>query len=261
MASTKEGGRVRRRRVALLVGIVDYKDETLESLESVAMDVALMKDALSSHWNADDNFEVIERVMRLADEYTAPDLLNDIESALEGASHFLFFFAGHGIPGSFGLQLATPEKESSLDSGVFFDSILHRINGCDVDEVTIILDCCNSGQGGDPGIAGAFRWTQLREGVTVLASCEANEMSWADQGDAGRFTKKLVERLNDRDSSPVTVLDLFTHAAAAQLWGQTPVLRTFGSMFSPLRAETQMAAFVHDDKRAESRHSRATPSS
>ncbi len=238
------------RRVALLVGIVDYEDDSLPALESTAKDVEIMKSALETHWDTSDNFEVIPKIVRLYEKFTAPHLVTEIESALDGASHFLFYFAGHGIPGKYGLQLATPEKKDNYDSGIFFDAILHRINGCDADEVTIILDCCHAGLAGDTGIADAFRWTQLREGVTVLAATEAEEEAWSDPNSPGRFTEKLAERLESRESPTVTVLDLFSYAAAADLEGQTPVLRTFGSMFSPLRAESKKVADVHAHKRA-----------
>lgn len=237
------------RRVALLVGIVDYID--LAPLECASYDVEAMSLALATHRDTSPNFEVIPKVIRTDDRWTAPLLLSEIESALTGASHFLFYFSGHGIPSRYGLQLATPEKESNFDSGVYFDAILHRINGCDADEVTIILDCCHAGAAGDSGLADAFRWTQLREGVTVLASSEADEESFSFGQNPSGFTSKLVERLHSTASPTVTVLDLFTHASDLDV--QTPVLRTFGSNFSPLRADKGATATSFAAKRAQAR--------
>ena len=164
---------------ALLIGVTDYLGSELIPLPSAKADVEELELALELNGDGSENFDVTSKVVGVADAWGAHDLLEEIDRLIDDSKHFLFYFSGHGLLNKFGLQLATPDKEQSKDSGVYFDALLHRFNQSRADEVTIILDCCYSGAAGDSSMgpedpveraAESLKLTHLREGVTILAS-------------------------------------------------------------------------------------------
>lgn len=231
-----------RKSVALLVGVTSYRDTSLNPLPSAERDVQKLSKALGKHFNDDVNFEVTECIVDENSTWSASDMLNDVDRLLSSCNHFLFYFSGHGVINNFGLQLATPEKEEPNDSGVYFDVLLHRFNKSDTAEVTIILDCCFSGAAGDSSISSAresLKLTHLREGITILASSGRTEISEAFREGLSVFTEKLVERLDEQFYDSIDIFDLYK-STSQELdgTGQIPVLRTFGSKYSPIRASS-----------------------
>lgn len=225
---------------ALLVGVSDYSGSGLDDLPSSALDVVELGLALETHRDGiSENFGVTSRLVDSASRnWGAHDLLNDVDELIEDCEHFLFYFSGHGIPTNFGLQLATPEKNQQNDSGVYFDSLLHRFNAARA-EVTVVLDCCFSGLAGDHAFGDAnkaLKLTHLRDGVTILASSGRNEKSMADEGVPSAFTREVISCLGDDEHESVDVIDLYDYTRR-RLIDQRPVLRTFGSRFSAIRAQ------------------------
>jgi hypothetical protein len=166
---------------ALLIGVTDTAAEKYQELPNAKVDVAVMANSLRLHKDGSQNFEVLDYVYGQTDNNTSGELLNAIDIGLEAEKHFLFYFSGHGDITKYGLQLVTPEKEHPFDTGVYFDTLLHRFNRADNVEVTVILDCCYSGGAGDlsMNVQDIVRpMTQLRDGITILASSERNKKSY-----------------------------------------------------------------------------------
>ena len=229
---------------AVLIGVTEYRDPSLAPLPCAAHDVDQLSVALEAHRDGSLNFEVHPRVVGDNDSFTAGTLLADVEQQLDDCEHFLFYFSGHGVLNSFGLQLATPEKEHPNDSGVYFDALLHRFNQTSTTEVTVILDCCFAGAAGDRSFdaaSNALKLTHLREGVSILASSGRNQASEGAPDGPSVFTKHVLDCLSRTDVTAVSVLDLYTWTSR-NLPNQIPMLRTFGSQYSAIRAESLQAA-------------------
>lgn len=229
---------------ALLIGVTDTAAQKYEELPNAAVDVAAMADSLKLHKDKSENFEVFDYVYDKDNNGTSGDLLGAVDLGLMAEKQFLFYFSGHGEMTKYGLQLVTPEKEHPLDTGVYFDTLLHRFNRAEDVEITVILDCCYSGGGGDlsMNVHDIVRpMTQLRDGITILASSERNRKSFIEAPDKpSAFTGEVAKCL-DLNSRPniesVDALDVYKWTRE-HVKGQTPVLRTFGSTHPVLRAVT-----------------------
>lgn len=231
-------------RRAVLFGVTSTS-AAFEPLSCARDDVEGLERALECHGDGSVNFDVKPIIVDETDEWQVGDLLKTIDLELGSARHFLFYFSGHGHVTEFGLELVTPEKQHNFDSGIYFDVLLHRFNTAAADtEITVILDCCFSGEAGDTAQAATDalqqRFTHLREGITILASSGRTEESRADSEGLSDFTRAVIERL-DADVKRTTILDAYSWAKE-QVPAQTPVLRTFGSRHSALRAADQATA-------------------
>ncbi len=231
-------------RRAVLFGVTSTS-ASFPPLSCARHDVEQLAVALETHNDGSLNFDVRQVVVDETQEWQVGDLLSAIDLELDGASHFLFYFSGHGHVTEFGLELVTPEKEHALDSGIYFDVLLHRFNTAPSDtEITVILDCCFSGSAGDTAQSADnaldHRFTHLREGITILASSGRDEESRADEDGPSDFTREVIARLSAGEPR-TTILDIYSWAKD-QVPGQRPVLRTFSSRHPALRAENKKAA-------------------
>lgn len=225
-------------RRAVLLGVTGTS-ASFDPLPCARDDVRTLEVALETHRDSTPNFEVKAIVVDETDEWRVGDLLSAIDLELTSARQFLFYFSGHGHVTDFGLELVTPEKEHAFDSGIYFDVLLHRFNTAPADtEITVILDCCFSGEAGDSArsVSDALqqRFTHLREGISILASSARHEESRGDPDGPSDFTREVVACL-DAASPRTTILDIYSWASE-KLPAQTPVLRTFGSRHSAIRA-------------------------
>lgn len=229
---------------AVLVGVASYKNVEFEPLSCAPHDLALMERLLESHADGSENFEVTSMML---DEHTpesAADILATVDREITEAVNFVFYFSGHGHFDDFGLQLLTAEKLQRLDGGIYFDTLLHRFNRERKTEITVILDCCFSGAAGNSSVdhlGGLHVMTQLRDGISILASSSAHGESFAEEDSASDFTAAVGECLESLDGGAVTVLDLYKWTSQ-RLTDQTSVLRTFGSSHTVLRAASRQTA-------------------
>lgn len=167
---------------------------------------------------------------------TSEDLLRAVDEMLEELTsddHFLLYFSGHAVLGPFGFQLATAEKAGPLDSGVYFDALMHRINRAAC-ITTILLDCCDAGGAGDREIVlegNLLVMTEIREDVTVLASCARDEASRMLPGQMSYYTAAVVSVLSGDFASAggaeIDALGLHAHTRD-MVENQSPRFRTFG---------------------------------
>lgn len=231
-------------RRAVLLGVTSTS-ASFDPLSCARDDVEQLAVALETHHDGSLNFDVRQMVVDETDEWHVGDLLKAIDLEILAAKHFLFYFSGHGHVTEFGLELVTPEKEHAFDSGIYFDVLLHRFNTAPHDtEITVILDCCFSGEAGDSARSAddalQQRFTHLREGITILASSGREEESRADAQGPSDFTREVIDRLNSVEQR-TTILDIYSWAKE-KVPGQTPVLRTFGSRHPALRAADSTTA-------------------
>ncbi|WP_181437722.1 caspase family protein [Curtobacterium sp. MCLR17_044] len=226
----------------MLIGVESYCDPELGDIPSAAQDVLALEKVLGRHHSQEPHFEITRKIVGRDSGWTASDLLALVHQKMQGSKHFLFYFSGHGVSGDFGLQLATPEKSSERDSGVYFSTLLHRFNQARC-EVTVILDCCHSGAAADMSfdmVSSSLMFTNLRQGVTILASSDREQDSYYDDEYLSHFTKFVVGCLSNETNESTDIVDVYRWTRR-ELIQQIPVLRTFGSRFSPLRSKNEQA--------------------
>jgi hypothetical protein len=123
---------------------------------------------------------------------TREDLLAAIEQTLApGVDSALFFFAGHGVNVRNDLVLAAQDGSAS-DPGVALSELLGALQGSDVKEVLIILDCCFAGKAGAVAHFGA-NVAALRSGLSILAASRDDQTA-AEMGQ-GMFSLYLGDAL------------------------------------------------------------------
>ncbi|MFJ6782878.1 caspase domain-containing protein [Streptomyces yangpuensis] len=221
---------------AILVGIDDYP--TVDSLSGCVADAKALYTVLSTNADGSPNW----RTQLLTSE-SGPDVVtrDSLRKALTllfanaRDSDLLFYFAGHGAQTPWGADLVTQDaREHNL--GVSMQDLLTLANDSPARSVTLILDCCFSGDLGNvagqqaAAVADNFRLnrTTLREDVTILAASRATEEAEAGDGH-GAFTRIVVDGLEGGAADhlgKITALGLYTYVSATfDAWQQRPVLK------------------------------------
>lgn len=222
---------------AILVGIDHYPMGG--SLTGCVADAVALNELLATHADGNPNWrtQLITGEQGGA-EVTRGSLRKALTQLFANArdTDLLFFFAGHGAQTAWGADLVTQDAtEYSL--GVPMNDLITLANDSPARSVTLILDCCFSGDlGNTPGqqaasVAENFRLNKstLRENVTILAASRSTETSQEVDGH-GAFTRILLDGLDGGATDHlgrVTALSVYGYVSAAfDTWQQRPVLKT-----------------------------------
>jgi hypothetical protein len=228
---------------ALLVGIDDYPGSPLGGCVA---DATVLADLLQRHYDGAPNYTVrlVTSASTALTRGALRELLKDLFQNSRGAE-LLLFFAGHGSQTPWGAELVTPDY-SPNSLGVSMNDVLTLANDSPASEVTIILDCCFSGDLANiPGLQAIGLSEEfspgraiLREGVTVLAASRATETS-AESGGHGAFSRLLIDGLEGAAADHFGQVSAFSlYAFASQsftAWEQRPVFKSHVTAVSPLR--------------------------
>jgi hypothetical protein len=223
---------------ALLVGIDDYP--TVSSLSGCVADATAMQKLLARHADGTPNWRT-ELITSEAghDVITRDSLrmaLTELFANARGAD-LLFFFAGHGAQTPWGADLVTQDA-TEHSRGISMNDLVTLANDSPANSVTILLDCCFSGDTGNTpglqsaGVAENFRLskTVVRENVTIMAASRGTEVSQEVAGH-GAFTRILLDGLEGGATDHrgnVTALSLYGYISPAfDAWEQRPVLKTY----------------------------------
>jgi hypothetical protein len=217
-------------RNALIVGINDYP---VGALKGCINDAEAIAHLLRTNEDNSENFNIV--------------LKNDIKNKalLKGELIKLFnkksdvalvYFAGHGCLDHFGYHIVTPDGIPN-DMGIPMSQLLGIVNQSEAKSKIIILDCCHAG-GMDEIEPTSGMSVYLREGVTILASSRASEVSKEVNGH-GVFTNLFIEALKGGSAdlngniSPGSVYAFIDKAMGH--YQQRPVFKTNTSEFISLR--------------------------
>ncbi len=223
-------------RRALLVGIDGY---SWSPLDGCVADASALAKTLRSNADGTPNWRA-ETILGLASgtRITRGSLRAGLARLFANARDYdlLFFFAGHGAQSIWGADLVTQDAtENNL--GVPMNDLITLANDSSARSVTVILDCCFSGNTGSvsglqsASVAEAFRLekTLLRENVTVLAASRATETSAEFEGH-GAFTRVVLDGLDGGATDHlgrVTALSLYAYISNSfDAWEQRPILKT-----------------------------------
>ena len=163
-------------RRALCVGIDEYQGGPLQGCVSDAERMSLV---LTKHDDGAPNFEcrkLVAPIEGAGDAVTRVGLRQAIEDLFrDKADVALFHFSGHGTVNNLDGYLVTQDAQQ-YDEGVAMTEVLRLANESPVSEVVVFLDCCFSGNLGNPP-AVANDKALLREGVSILTAARGDQPS------------------------------------------------------------------------------------
>lgn len=224
-------------RRALCVGIDRYDDCPLQGCVS---DAKNMSEVLSTHDDGAPNFEC-RKLLAPTECESKPVTKSALRQAVEEllrdrADVALLHFSGHGTANKLGGYLVTQDAKQH-DEGVAMTDVLSLANDSPVTEVVVFLDCCYSGQFGNPPVVANDK-ALLREGVSVLSASRGDQPSVGAPG-GGLFTSLVLDALAGGAADilgEVKAPSVYSYVdAALGAWDQRPLFKSHVSKLAPLR--------------------------
>ncbi len=210
----------------LLVGVNQYEDAELPSLQYSALDCQGLGEALTETTN-------ITREITLHHDFAAnkPTLntvgesLKRIISSAQSRDTILFYFSGHGILDSetqeVYLCLGDTQKQDLANTGLALNDVLQLLKNCQASQQLVWLDACHSGGmtlRGTSKISLPNPTTQLvqvlrqkarqSQGFYGLLSCDETQQSWEfPELGHGVFTYYLMRGLAGEAADSQGIID------------------------------------------------------
>jgi hypothetical protein len=227
-------------RRALLIGIDQY--DKVSSLKGCVNDALAMKEVLERHENGNPNYDCrvltspgLKPITRrfLREQWT--ELFENFDGDV------LFYFSGHGSPTNVGGYLVTQDGESG-DPGIAMNDLLILANRAKAKSILLILDCCFSGDLGNPpnlqGDGSIENQAQLKEGLTILAASRPSQIASEIAGH-GVFTNLVLGALKGGASDirgRVSAASIYAYVEQALgAWDQRPVYKSHADGLPPVR--------------------------
>jgi hypothetical protein len=153
----------------------------------------------------------------------------------------LLYFSGHGVSVDGSAYLATHDTQQ-YDWGVPMDEIILQANASTAHDVTIILDCCHSGELGNNVLlnlrSDRLPIAMVRENLTILAATGPAETAY-ESGGHGLFTAAVCAALDGGASDHfgwVTAASVYGYVQRRfGAWDQRPVYKCYAKDVTPLR--------------------------
>lgn len=223
-------------RRALIVGVDNYKNAELNGSVN---DARRLEAVLKHNFDSSRNFDCRVLAAPLGGshlEVTRPVLREQIKELFaHDVDVALFYFSGHGYLNDLGGYLVTQDV-AAYDEGILMSEILTLATNATIREVVIILDCCHSGAFGNNPTQPSQ--TPLREGVSILTSSRATQLSY-EVGGEGVFTSLLCDALEGGAADVlgnVTVASIYSYLdLALGAWEQRPLFKSNVSKLITLR--------------------------
>lgn len=234
------------KRRALIVGIDHYQQANMD-LQAAVADARAMTTMLESHHGGAANYDCLlwadetdrkTPITRAALRHALHDLFSDFRGEA------LFYFSGHGTIGDTGGWLVTSDGAPD-DWGISMEEVLGMALQSHVYDILLILDCCHSGDLGNPVALNTLsrpgdgrRTAALREDMTILAASLARE-SAIEGADHGLFTGAILSALAGGAADPmgwVTAPAIYTSIERRfGGWSQQPVYKSSATRVSVVR--------------------------
>lgn len=227
-------------RRALLVGINRY--DHVGSLDSCVRDATAMRDILAIHEDGSPNYDCelwADRtpdgrpITRAALREGCRQLFGDFDGEVE------LFFAGHGAITDHTGYLCTRDAARD-DWGVPMHEVLGMVKRSRCCDVIIIVDCCHSGDMGNPPdqADGPSLLSSLRENVTILAASRRTQVS-PEGSEHGLFTEAVLDALSGGaadERGRVTAPSIYAQVQARfRAWGRRLVFKSHATRVPVLR--------------------------
>ncbi len=227
-------------KIALLIGISNYKDSTLNSLPGATKDVAAMQRILEHPEIG--GFEDVKVLLNSSPLEIQTEIQNAFSSSRQKEDLILLFFSGHGIKDEQGnLYLATyitckNQAGELIKATAVPSSFVHEImNNCRSKRQVVILDCCFSGAFAQGLLAKDDGSVDIRnqlgsEGRAVLTSSTSTQYSFEQKGtDLSIYTHYLIEGMEtgkaDRDNDGIISVDELHEYAKSKVQSALPAMK------------------------------------
>jgi hypothetical protein len=225
-------------RRALCVGIDEYAFGPLHGCVSDAM---RMEAVLTKNHDGSPNFECKTLVAPVGSNtnVVTRSVLREQLSRLfkDPAEVALFHFSGHGTVNNLDGYLVTQDAKN-YDDGVGMGEVLTLANDSKANEAVILLDCCFSGNLGNPAAIGNSK-AVLREGISILTAGRGDQPS-VETGGGGLFTSLVVDALDGGAADllgAVSAPAIYAYVEAALgAWDQRPLFKSHVSQVLVLRS-------------------------
>lgn len=221
-------------RRALIIGINTYQHGS--NLTKCVADAEAMGQLLEEHEDRRPNYDC--RVLLDQTEKGAPITMAVLRDACtqlfaDTKDDVLLYFSGHGALTPFGGHLcATDSVRNNI--GVPMQEIMQMAYDSKARDILMILDCCHSGDLGNPSILRAGQngdlLAALRTDMTVIAASQSSESSF--EGDKySVFTASVLDALHGGAADHlgwVTASSIYAYVERRFSWKdqQRPVYKT-----------------------------------
>lgn len=232
-------------RYALLIGIDEYDDRDVASLEYADDDVEALHHVLLNPelggYKPANVFLMTPGAAREQDQPTRANILLTLKwitEKLQQNDDLLVFYCGHGeVEDGIGFLIPQDGRRALLqDTSIRFERLFALLDKCPASRQVVLLDACHSGgsakgQRGERGVKVVAKalHDQVENsgncGRAVITSCSRDEVSYEDEAlEHGVFSffvlKGLRDRSADRDHDDVvTVYELGNYAKTqVELW-------------------------------------------
>lgn len=224
---------------ALLVGIDEY--ENVSNLSGCVADATEMAEVLARNEDDSPNYHCKVFTTDDQDEITRKFLRRKWLELFDGFDgDILFYFSGHGTPTDFGGYLVTQDGEPD-DHGLSMNDLLTLANDSKARSVLLILDCCYSGDLGNPdnlNHGSLANMAQVREGVTILTASRDNQVA-TEINNHGVFTYLLLAALRGGaadERGNISAASIYAYAEQALgAWDQRPMYKSHANRLEPIR--------------------------
>jgi hypothetical protein len=223
-------------RRALIVGINDYAKYGPEAqLTGAIPDAQQVAQLLGRNHDNSVNYHCITLLSNPQVHVTRDRLRAALEDLFRPTNdEVLFYFSGHGTVDASGGYIMTQDA-TPHDPGITMDQLLAYANNAHERESVIILDCCMSGNMGNPAAIqgnGDYQRSVLSQNVTILAASRHNEAAM-EIGGQGIFTSLLIDALDGTASDLlgyITLPSIYAHIEGSLgPWRQRPIYKTYTS--------------------------------
>jgi hypothetical protein len=224
-------------RRALCVGIDQY---SFGSLQGCVKDATRVATVLGKNYDDSPNFECKTLVAPIGagtDAVTQSILREQLERLFKDpADVALLHFSGHGTVNNLDGYLVTQDAKKYAE-GVAMSEVLKLANDSRAREVVILLDCCFSGNLGNPPALDNVK-ALLREGISILTAGRGDQPS-VENGGGGVFTSLVVDALEGGAADllgAVSAPAIYAYVEAALgAWEQRPLFKAHVSQVLVLR--------------------------
>ena len=193
---------------ALLIGVNEYDDKTIDQLDQPISDALKFKEVLQNNYTFDEeNIKVLENPSRT----DIIESFDQLSTVINEQDNLLIFYAGHGIWDE-GLQqgywLPRDSKKTSKAAWLSNGTIRDYIGGIKSKNTLLIADACFSG-----GIFKSRSVTSKYQGILELYKLPSRKAMTSGNmktvPDVSVFMKYLMKRLNENTNKYIHSSKLF----------------------------------------------------